>query len=323
MLRRQITFALLFGALLAGASSMPSAPALAKAPMVKTQAPGFYRVMVGKFEVTALSDGTNPLPVDQLLTHTTPDKVNAALAANFLTSPLETSVNTYLINTGARLILIDTGAGTFFGPSVGKLQQSLKAAGYTPDQIDDVFITHMHPDHVGGLLKGKEAAFPNAVIHINKADTDFWLSKANLDGAPDSAKMFFQDAQAAVAPYIRSHRFSTFEGSVELVPGITSVPLAGHTAGHTGYLIESDGQSMLMWGDVVHVESIQFADPSVTIAYDSDSDEAAPTRIAEFTDAAQKGYLVASSHLPFPGLGHVIAKGSAFQWLPVEYSLPH
>ena len=323
MLRRQITFAMLSAALLTGAVSLSPAPVLAKAPMVKTQAPGYYRVMVGAFEVTALSDGTNDLPVDQLLTHTTPDKVKATLAANFLKSPLETSVNAYLINTGTRLILIDTGAGTFFGPSVGKLQQSLKAAGYSPDQIDDVVITHMHPDHVGGLLKGKVAAFPNAVIHINKADTDFWLSQANLAAAPAGAKMFFQDAQAAVAPYIKAHRLSTFEGSVELAPGIRSVPLAGHTAGHTGYRVESNGQSMLMWGDVVHVASIQFADPSVTIAYDNDSDEAAPTRIAEFTDAAQKGYLVASSHLPFPGLGHVVAKGSAFQWLPVEYSVPH
>ncbi len=323
MLRRPITLALLSAALLAGASTLPSAPALARAPMVKTQAPGFYRIMVGDFEVTALSDGTNALPVDQLLTHTTPDKVVAALSASYLKSPLETSVNTYLINTGDRLILIDTGAGVFFGPSVGKLQQNLKAAGYSPDQIDDVFITHMHPDHVGGLLNGQAAAFPNATIHINKADTDFWLSQANLDGAPASAKMFFQDAQAAVAPYIKAHRLSTFVGGVELAPGIRSVPLAGHTAGHTGYRIESNGQSMLMWGDVVHVASIQFADPSVTIAYDSDADEAAPTRIAEFTDAAQKGYLVASSHLPFPGLGHVIAKGSAFEWLPVEYSVPH
>lgn len=320
MLRRQITFALLSVALL-GASALTPAPALAKAPMVKTQAPGYYRVMLGDFEITALSDGTNPLPVDKLLTHTTPDKVNAALAANFLKAPVESSINAYLINTGTRLVLVDTGAGAFFGPTLGKLEQSLKAAGYSAGQIDDVFITHMHPDHVGGLLKGKDAAFPNAVIHIKKADTDFWLSKANLDAAPEGAKVFFQDAVAAVAPYIAAHRFATFEGSAELVPGIHSVPLVGHTAGHTGYMVESKGQSLLVWGDVVHVKSVQFADPSVTIAYDSDPDEAAPARIAEFTDAAQKGYLVAGAHMPFPGLGHVAGKGSAFEWLPVDYSV--
>ena len=321
MLRHQLTCVLLSTALVAGAASLSSAPAQARAPMVHTSAPGYYRVMVGSFEVTALSDGTDDLPMDQLLTHTTPAKVQAALAANFLKSPLETSVNTYLVNTGTRLILIDTGAGTFFGPTVGKLQQSLKAAGYRPDQIDDVFITHMHPDHIGGLIKGKAAAFPNAVIHINKADTDFWLSPVNQDHAPDSAKMFFKDAVAAVAPYIKTGRLATFEGSGQLVPGIRTVPIAGHTAGHTGYLVESDGQSMLMWGDVVHLAAMQFADPSVTIAYDNDADEAATDRVAAFKDAAQKGYLVASSHISFPGLGHVRAKGGAFEWVPVDYSV--
>ena len=323
MLRRHLTFALLSAALVAGAgaSVLSSSPAQAKAPMAGTSTPGYYRIKVGHFEVTALSDGTDDLPMDQLLTHTTPAAVQAALAANFLKSPLETSVNTYLINTGDRLVLIDTGAGTFFGPTLGKLQQNLKAAGYRADQIDDVLITHMHPDHVGGLIDGAAAAFPNATIHINKADSDFWLSHANQDHAPDSAKVFFQDAAASVAPYIKAGRLATFAGGTELVPGIRSVPIAGHTAGHTGYLIQSDGQTMLMWGDVVHVGAIQFADPSVTIAYDSDADEAASDRIAIFNDAAQKGYLVASSHLPFPGLGHVRAKAGAFEWLPVDYSV--
>ncbi len=331
MLRKPLTLAVLSAALVAGAVSVSvsvSGPAYARAPMIQTNAPGYYRIHIGHFEITALSDGTDDLSMDQLLTHTTPAAVKAALAANFLKSPVETSVNAYLVNTGDRLVLIDTGAGTFFGPTVGKLAQNLKAAGYRPDQVDDVFITHMHPDHIGGLLAGKAAgkigskvaAFPNAVIHINKADTDFWLSQANQDRAPDSAKVFFQDAVAAVAPYVTTGRLKTFAGSAELVPGIRAAPIAGHTAGHTGYLIESDGQSLLMWGDVVHLAAMQFADPSVTIAYDNDADEAAADRVAAFKDAAQKGYLVASSHIAFPGLGHVRAKGEAFEWVPVDYS---
>lgn len=124
-----------------------------------------------------------------------------------------------------------------------------------------------------------------------------------------------------MAPYFKTGRLETFEGSSELVPGIRAVPIAGHTAGHTGYLVESDGQSMLMWGDVVHLAAMQFADPSITIAYDGDPDEAATDRIAIFKDAAQKGYLVASSHLSFPGLGHVRTKGDAFEWVPVDYSV--
>ena len=323
MLSRHFTRTLLSLALITGtgAATLPALPAQARAPMVKTTAPGFYRLMVGSFEVTALSDGTDDLPMDKLLTHTTPDQVKAALAANFVKLPVEASVNAYLINTGSRLVLIDTGAGAFFGPTLGKLAQSLKASGYRPDQIDDIVITHMHPDHIGGLVKGKTAAFPNAVVHINRKDTDYWLSQANQDQAPDGAKPFFQDAVAAVAPYIKAGKLSPFDGSVELVPGIRAVPIAGHTAGHTGYLIQSDGQTLLMWGDVVHVAAMQFADPSVTIAFDSDEAEAAADRVAAFTDAAQKGYLVAGSHISFPGLGHVRAKGAAFEWVPVAYSV--
>lgn len=323
MLRRHLTQTLLSLALVAGTgvSALSALPAQAKAPMVKASAPGYYRLMVGSFEVTALSDGTDELPMDKLLTHTTPDQVNAALAANFVKLPVEASVNAYLINTGSRLVLIDTGAGTFFGPTLGKLAQSLKASGYRADQIDDIVITHMHPDHIGGLVNGKIAAFPNAVVHIAKKDTDYWLSQANQDQAPDGAKAFFKDAVASVAPYIKSGKLAVFEGSVEVVPGIRAVPLAGHTAGHTGYLIQSDGQTMLMWGDVVHVAAMQFADPSVTIAFDADEAEAAADRVAAFTDAAQKGYLVAGSHISFPGLGHVRAKGNAFEWVPVAYSV--
>ena len=318
---RPFTLAFLSAALVAGAATLPSMPAHAAAPMVKSSAPGFYRFKLGAFEVTALSDGTDDLPMDQLLTHTTPAKVQAALAAHFLKSPVETSVNAYLINTGTRLVLIDTGAGSFFGPTVGKLARSLKAAGYRPDQVDDILITHMHPDHVGGLIDGRIAAFPKAVVHINKADTDFWLSATNLAQAPDSAKPFFRDAVASVAPYIKAGRLSTFEGNTELVPGIRAIPMAGRTAGHTGYLIQSGGQTMLMWGDVVHLAAMQFADPSVTIAYDADADEAATDRAAIFRDAAEKGYLVAGSHISFPGLGHVRAKDGAFEWLPVDYSV--
>jgi glyoxylase-like metal-dependent hydrolase (beta-lactamase superfamily II) len=320
MPRHHLKFSLFSAVLLAGAATLAPMPVLAKAAIVKAANPGYYTIMVGTFEVTALSDGTNKLPVDQLLSHTTPEKVKAALAASFLSAPLDSSINAFLVNTGSRLVLIDTGAGTFLGPALGKLQASLRAAGYRPDQVDDVLVTHMHPDHVGGLIDGKVAAFPNAIIHINKKDTDYWLSKANLDAAAENTKMFFQAPQAALAPYIKSGKLEPYEGNIELVPGIRAVALLGHTAGHTGYMVESDGKQMLMWGDVVHVQSIQFADPSVTIAYDSDADAAAPTRIAEFKDAADKGYLVAGPHLPFPGLGHVRAKGGAFEWVPVEYS---
>ncbi|HTM82875.1 MBL fold metallo-hydrolase [Asticcacaulis sp.] len=308
---------ILSGALMEG---VPLQQAYAAAPMVRTQAPGYYRLMLGAFEITALSDGTDDLPVDQLLTNTTKAKTDLALHNAFEASPLETSVNAFLINTGTRLILVDTGAGAMFGPTLGKLISNLKAAGYQPEQIDEALITHLHPDHVGGLVSDGKASFPNAQVFVSKADADFWLSKANLDAAPESSKVFFTDAVSAVAPYIAAQHFSIFDGSTEIAPGIRTVSLPGHSPGQTGYAVESQGQKLLIWGDVVHVEAVQFDDPSVTIAYDASPETAEAERNKQFQKAASEGYLVASAHLAFPGFGHVRASGKAFQWVPVNYS---
>jgi glyoxylase-like metal-dependent hydrolase (beta-lactamase superfamily II) len=315
--------AALLATLVAGASIAfaPFQSVLAAAPMVKTSAPGYYRIMLGSFEVTALSDGTTDLPVDKLLTNTTPAKVDQALAASFEKSPLETSFNAYLINTGSKLVLIDTGAGNLFGPNLGKLLDNLKAAGYQPDQVDDIMITHMHPDHIGGLLAAGKIAFPNAVVHADKRDADYWLSQANMDKASADNKGFFQGAMTSVNPYVQSHHFSTFEGAAQIVPGVSSVTLPGHTPGHTGYMIESQGQKLLVWGDVVHVAAVQFANPAVTIGFDSDVKEAAAARKQEFTDAAKQQYMIAGAHLPFPGLGHIRADGKAYTWVPVNYTV--
>ncbi|MDB5537733.1 MAG: fold metallo-hydrolase, partial [Devosia sp.] len=285
--------------------TLTAIPSFAAAPLQTTSAPGYYRIMIGAYEVTALSDGTVDLPVDQLLTNITPEAVKAELAASFETAPLETSDNAFLINTGDKLILVDTGAGSLFGPTLGKLLANLEASGYRPDQIDEVLVTHMHPDHIGGLMAGGKAVFPNAIVHAAKADADYWLSQANLDAAPDAQKGFFQGAIASVQPYVDTRRLETFDAPTEFAPGVHSVALPGHTAGHSGFLVESEGQSLLIWGDVVHVEAIQFAHPGVTIAFDSDASQAASERSKEFVDVAAHGSLIAGAHLPFPGLGHV------------------
>ena len=133
--------------------------ATATAPQVKTPAPGYYRMMLGNFEVTALSDGTVDLKIEDLLTNTTAAKIRSALARAHLKDPVETSVNTYLVNTGSKLVMIDAGAGVFFGPTLGKLIANLKASGYQPEQVDEIYITHMHSDHVGGLVDGDKIAF--------------------------------------------------------------------------------------------------------------------------------------------------------------------
>jgi glyoxylase-like metal-dependent hydrolase (beta-lactamase superfamily II) len=294
--------------------------AWAGAPQVKGQAPGWYRMMVGDIEVTALSDGTVALPVDKLLTHTTPAKVQAALARAYLKAPVETSVNGYLVNTGSKLVLIDAGAAGLFGPTLGKLVDNLKASGYQPDQVDEIYITHLHPDHVGGVGADGKAVFPNAVLRLDKRDADFWLSKDNLDKAPDANKGFFQGAQASVKPYADAGKLKTFDGPGELVPGIKAVSAYGHTPGHTIYVLESKGQKMVMWGDLMHVAAVQFPDPSVTIQFDTDSKKAAPQRQKAYADAAKQGYYVAIAHVAFPGIGQLRADGKGYRWVPVNYS---
>jgi glyoxylase-like metal-dependent hydrolase (beta-lactamase superfamily II) len=293
--------------------------ASAAAPQLRTQAPGFYRTMLGDFEITALSDGTVDLDVAKLLAEPAA-KTDAALAKAFVHGPLETSVNAYLVNTGSRLVLIDAGAGTLFGPTLGKLLANLKAAGYQPEQIDDVFVTHMHPDHVGGLSANGVRVFPNATLHADKRDSDFWLSQANLDKAPADSKGFFQGAMASVNPYVAAGKYQPFEADGEPVPGIRTLASYGHTAGHTSYLVESKGQQLLVVGDLIHVAAVQFADPGVTIAFDSDAKAAALSRTAVFGMAAKDDALVGAAHLQFPGMGHLRAAGKSWQWVPVNYS---
>ena len=296
--------------------------ATAAAPMVKTQAPGYYRMMLGDFEVTALSDGTVQLPMPKLLIAARPGEVKQALERNFMPSDtVETSVNGYLVNTGSRLVLIDTGAAGLFGPTLGNLLANLRAAGYQPEQVDEIYITHMHADHVGGLMAGASRAFPNATLRIDQRDTDYWLSEANLAAAPADAKGFFQGAMASVNPYAAAGKLKPFQGRTELVPGIHSAPGYGHTPGHTVYVVESKGQKLVLWGDLMHVAAVQFEDPAVTIQFDSDQPAAARERMQAYADAARNGYLVAGSHIAFPGMGHLRpGAGQAYTWVPLNYS---
>ena len=298
----------------------PISIATAAAPQVKTSAPGYYRMMLGNFEVTALSDGTVDLKIEELLTNTTAAKIKTALARAHLKDPLETSVTAYLVNTGSKLVMIDAGAGVFFGPTLGKLIANLKASGYQPEQVDEIYITHMHSDHVGGLVNGDKIAFPNAVVRADRRDADFWLSKANMDTAPKEAKPVFEGAMASINPYIVAGKFKPFDGNTDLVPGVSAIATYGHTPGHTVYMVESQGQRLVLWGDLMHVAAVQFAEPSVTIRFDTDSKAAAAQRKKQYADAAKRGHWVAAAHLPFPGIGHLRSDGKGYDWLPANYT---
>lgn len=300
-------------------------PALsfAAAPMVKTSAPGYYRFMLGDFEITALSDGTAIWPMKKLLTNTTPASIEKALAKSFLPSEIETetSVNSYLINTGEKLVLVDAGSAGLFGPTLGKLLLNLAASGYKPEQIDEIYITHLHNDHVGGLLHNGKSAFVNAIVRVDQHDLDFWLSKENLEKAPEANKGYFQGPTDSLAPYIKSNRVKSFKGNTVLLPGIKTVNTRGHTAGHSGYLVESKGQKLMLWGDVIHFGALQFEEPSVTIQFDTDSKLAAAQRVKAFAQAAKEGFIVGASHTPFPGLGHLRLDGKKYVWVPLNYTV--
>ena len=299
------------------------AAAPAGAPQQKSQAPGYYRMMLGDIEVTALSDGTFSMEADKILTHITPQQLNSALAADFLQEPVETSVNGFLINTGSKLVLIDSGSGILFGPSLGKLLTNLKASGYQPGQVDEIYITHMHGDHVGGLVADGKAAFPNAVVRASQQEADYWLSKAHMDGAPKEQKDGYLGAMNSLKPYVDAGKFKPFNGDVALAPGIRAVATAGHTAGHTVYVVESKGEKLVLWGDLMHVAAAQFPDPAVTIAFDTDSAMAAAQRKKVFADAAAHGDWVAGAHLSFPGIGHLRVAGTSYSYVPANYSALH
>lgn len=295
-------------------------PARAEAPQQKTQVPGYYRQMVGAFEVTALYDGQ--IMLDQkLLKNASATDIQKLLARQFRVSPTPTAVIAFLINTGERLVLVDAGAGRFFGPTLGQVVPSLKAAGYQPEQVDVVLLTHLHGDHVGGLVQDGQAVFPRATVFASAGDAAHWLSPEVASRAPEGAQRFFQMARDGVAPYVQADRFKTFTGDAEILPGIAPVLSHGHTPGHTSYLLRSRGQQLLVWGDIVHNAAVQFPRPAVTIEFDSDSRQALATRLKLLGWTARDALMVAGAHLPFPGLGQVRAEGKGrFAWVPLDYA---
>jgi len=310
--------------------------AVAEAPQVRTQAPGFYRMMLGRFEITALLDGTHVFPVPTVMTRNEtqaggerravmlndahPGLADALLADASLGIPLEGSINAFLINTGNKLILIDSGAGSLYGACCGHLPENLQAAGYRPEQIDEIYLTHLHADHVGGIAPHGKPAFPNAIVRVNQKDLDYWLDAKNENEAPKFLRPMFEGDRASLKPYMDSGRVRTFVDEQELSPGIRAVPTPGHTRGHTSFAVVSDGQRLLVWGDLVHVAPIQFPDPGVTVTYDSDPMSAEAERTKVFAKSAQDGSWVAAAHIAFPGLGHIRSADGHFEWIPANYA---
>ncbi len=317
---------------LVGMVALVICPARAQVPLVKTQAPGFYRMMLGDFEITALNDGVVAYPVSTL-TGATPEQITSGLAEMRLTAPVNMSYNAFLINTGTRLNLIDTGTGGTFAESpffrgAGRLLANLRAAGYRPEQVDDILITHIGPDHVGGLTHGANRAFPHAMVRAARSEVDVYLDPAKaaaaIAAAPDKeqAKAWFQFQERLLAPYVKEGKFRNIDADGTIVPGVRSLATHGHTPGHTSFIVESKGQTMIVLGDLVHWGAVQFAYPSASTSFDSDPASATAQRQRVFQMAADGDYWVAGAHLAFPGVGHIRAGEGRYFWIPATYTIP-
>jgi glyoxylase-like metal-dependent hydrolase (beta-lactamase superfamily II) len=312
-----------FAAALLALASFVAGPnaALAAAPQHHDQAPGFYRLRVGDLEVTALYDGHDVFDVHWLNgTKATMDGIVKALHED--PQMLDVADTGFLVNTGKQLILVDAGAGTWWGgEAFGRLAGSLRSAGYTPEEVDIVLVTHLHSDHVGGLTtQDGERVFPNAEVYVAKAESDFWLSPEIAAKAPKDAQPFFQSAQAIAAPYIKAGKWHTFSGSEPIVDGMQLVPLPGHTPGHTGYEFSSKGQKILFWGDTIHAQRVQLQHPEVTVVFDIDRTAAAATRNQLLPKLAREDVVIAGPHMLFPGLGRLHKEGSGYSWTPVQFT---
>jgi glyoxylase-like metal-dependent hydrolase (beta-lactamase superfamily II) len=295
--------------------------ALAGALQLAIEAPVFHGIKVGDLEVTSLFDGSMAFDPRWLIgKKLTMDRVAKALHED--PHFLDVGVTGFLVNTGKQLILIDAGAGTWFGGgALGRLVDSLRSAGYGPEEIDCVLATHLHSDHVGGLTtQDGKRVFANAHVYVAKPEGDFWLSPEIAASAPEDAQPFFQSAQAIAAPYIKAGKWHTVDGSEPVVDGMQVVPLPGHTPGHTGYEFSSKGQKILFWGDIIHVQLVQVSHPEVTLVFDSDQVAAAATRHQLLPTVARADVVIAGPHMPFPALGYLRKEESGYSWEPVTFT---
>ena len=318
--RHSIPFVAALVAALASLVSSPNA-ALRAAPQRPDQAPGFYRLKVGDLEVTALFDGTGVFDPHWLNgPKATMNSVQQALRED--PHMLDVADTGFFVETGKQRILVDAGAGSWWGGGAfGRLARSLRSAGYTPEDINIVLVTHLHADHVGGLTtEDGKRVFPHADVYVAKADSDFWLSPDIAAKAPKDAQPFFQSAQAIAAPYITAGKWHTFSGSERIVDGMELVSLSGHTPGHTGYEFSSKGQKVLFWGDIVHALHVQLQRPEVTAVFDIDQTAAASTRHQLLTRLASEDVLIAGPHMNFPALGRLHKEGNGYGWAPVVFT---
>ena len=295
-------------------------PLHAATPYAGVQVSQTYRRNLGNYEITVLSDGYIDLPYEVFANIRTGD-IEKHLENAFLPNEgfVRNGVNAYLINTGEKLILIDSGAGDLFGPNAGLFPGNLADVGVKPEDIDKILITHVHPDHVAGLYTADgKVTIPNAPVFVSGVDLDYWTSTAAQSQSVDIAKPWFDVARQWQKAY--DGRISTFKTEEDLGDGITAFPLPGHSPGHSGFRIESEGESLLIIGDAVVSSAIQFANPDAGNIWDTNAEDSKRSRRTLFDMAAQDRTLVSATHIPFPSFGYVDRRDNGtYAWVPEQW----
>ena len=299
-------------------AALAARPAIAATPPANKQAPGIYRYRIGAFELTALYDGIWYRPITDTFIRNAPfAEVEHALAEAFMPADkLATPFTALFVNTGNKLVLIDTGTGGQIAPSAGALRENVAAAGIDADAVDLIVISHFHPDHINGIKdKDNNIVFPNAEIMVPSAEWNFWMDDANLNAAPADLKLTFRNQRrifSDIAP-----RVARFEPGAEVAPGILTLAAAGHTPGHTVFAIHSGNQSLLVLGDTAQHPAVFARHPDWQAAFDIDGAAAVATRKKLFDRAAADRMLVTGYHFPFPACGHLIKTASGYEHVPV------
>lgn len=280
----------------------------------QAQIAGVYHRRIGDIVVTAVSDGTLER-TNEMMLGVSKDEGDARLAAQ-CRNTFVLSINAFLIYSGGRLALVETGSGNYLGPTAGHLLANLAAAGVAPADIDTILLTHMHPDHSAGLtdLATGKAHYANAELVCHEGEPKHWFDDAAMArGTEREKKLMFQQAREQTLPY--RGRMRTFTGG-EVFPGVTAIPAPGHTPGHTCYLVQSGAERLLIWGDTVHMPEVQVPRPEVSMVVDTDPEGARQSRRRIFDMAASERLLVTGMHLHFPGFAHVVREAGSYRLVP-------